>query len=387
MAERADHVPQQEGDPGHLERHAHRREQVPQLETAFRQKGVDPAWHAEHTGKVLWDEREVEPDEEQPEVPLAQPLVQHPAGHLGEPVVERGEHGEDETTDQDEVKVRDHEVGLGELPVERHDRQHHARNPGAQELQQKRNAEQHRSRHPDPAAPHGPDPVEELDPGGNTNETGRDRKERVRSRRHPDREHMVGPHPHTDESDRHGGRDHHGVAEDHLARKHRDDFGHEAEAGQHQHVDFRMPKPPEEVPPQHGGAARLGVEEVGPQRSIQKEENQHRGERRDHDQDHALGHERDPGEERHPPERHALRAHREDGGPDVHGARDAAEPDDDETDDPVVSGIASRVGRLGQRRVREPPEIGSGGAAKERRGRDVAGVEQQAPEAGDPEGK
>ena len=50
--------------------------------------GVDAPGHAEQTGDVHREEAEVEADEHQPEVPLAEPLVEHPPGHLGEPDVE-----------------------------------------------------------------------------------------------------------------------------------------------------------------------------------------------------------------------------------------------------------------------------------------------------------
>ena len=43
------------------------------------------------------------------------------------------------------MKVRDDEVGVAELPVERRSRQHDAGQSGDQELEQERNAEQHRA--------------------------------------------------------------------------------------------------------------------------------------------------------------------------------------------------------------------------------------------------
>ena len=49
--------------------------------------GVAPR-HALDAEQVLHEEGRVEPDEEQPEVDLAEPLVEHPAGELGPPEVE-----------------------------------------------------------------------------------------------------------------------------------------------------------------------------------------------------------------------------------------------------------------------------------------------------------
>jgi hypothetical protein len=46
------------------------------------------AGHALVAQPVLHQERGVEADERQPEVQLAQPLVEEPAGHLGEPEID-----------------------------------------------------------------------------------------------------------------------------------------------------------------------------------------------------------------------------------------------------------------------------------------------------------
>jgi hypothetical protein len=62
-------------------------------------------------------EREVEPDEEDGEAGLAEAFVEHPAGELGEPVVDRGEHPEGEGRHH-VVEVGDHEVGVMDLKVD-----------------------------------------------------------------------------------------------------------------------------------------------------------------------------------------------------------------------------------------------------------------------------
>ena len=63
-------------------------------------------------------EGEMEADEEEPEVPLAERLAHHAAGDLGVPVVEGAEEREDDRADQHVVEVSDDEVGVAELPVE-----------------------------------------------------------------------------------------------------------------------------------------------------------------------------------------------------------------------------------------------------------------------------
>ena len=63
---------------------------------------------------MLHEEREVEADEGHPEVHRAEALVQHPAGDLGEPVVDAGVEREHRSTEQHVVHVRDDEVGVGD---------------------------------------------------------------------------------------------------------------------------------------------------------------------------------------------------------------------------------------------------------------------------------
>ena len=92
----------------------------------FRRIGVDAARHAVEPEDVHREERHVEADEEQPEIPLAEPLAQHAAGDLREPVVERAEQREHRAADQHVVEMRDDEERVVHLQVERHRREHHA---------------------------------------------------------------------------------------------------------------------------------------------------------------------------------------------------------------------------------------------------------------------
>jgi hypothetical protein len=61
----------------------------------------------------------VEADEQQPEVDLAQPFVEHAAGHLRPPEIEPGEHREHHGAEHHIVEVGDDEVAVGELEVQR----------------------------------------------------------------------------------------------------------------------------------------------------------------------------------------------------------------------------------------------------------------------------
>ena len=111
---------------------------------------------------------------------LAEPLVEQPPGHLREPVVDRGEDGEQQAADQHVVEVRDDEVRVGELPVERR-RPPASRRSGrrTRNWNRKRGAEQHRRGEADLAAPHRADPVEDLDAGRHGDEHRRDGEEGV----------------------------------------------------------------------------------------------------------------------------------------------------------------------------------------------------------------
>ncbi len=79
---------------------------------------------------------------------------------------------------------------------------------------------------------------------------------------HADGEHVVRPHAEADEADADRRRDHGRIAEDGLAREDGNDLVGEGEGRQHQDVDLGMAEDPEEVHPEHGGAAGLRIEEV-----------------------------------------------------------------------------------------------------------------------------
>ena len=76
---------------------------APTVETRFQKSrpklgavGVDAARHAHQAEEVHREEGDVEADEHEPEVQLAEALVHQPPGDLREPVVDPGEEPEDE---------------------------------------------------------------------------------------------------------------------------------------------------------------------------------------------------------------------------------------------------------------------------------------------------
>ena len=94
-------------------------DQVPHSPAPVELIGVNPARHPENARDMHEIEREMEADQEKPKMPLAQRLIHHAAGHLGKPIIEGGENGEENCAHQDIVEVRDHEIRAAQLPVER----------------------------------------------------------------------------------------------------------------------------------------------------------------------------------------------------------------------------------------------------------------------------
>src|SRR5262249_25059687 len=157
------------------------------------------------------------------------------------------------------VEVRDDKVRVTELPVEGRAGEHDSGEAGDQELKEESEAEQHRRFELDAAAPQGAEPIEDFDSGGDADGHRGDGEEAVGVGIHADSEHVVRPDAHADESDEDGGADHHRVSEDRFAREDGNDFGDKGEGGEDQDVDFGMPEDPEEMHPERGGSAGLGI--------------------------------------------------------------------------------------------------------------------------------
>src|ERR1700751_2303253 len=99
--------------------------------------------------------RQVKSDHKQPEVHLTQRFDIHPSSHLREPVVESAEKSEQDSAHDHVVEVRNHKIGIAELPIEGRRTQHDPSKTGNQKLKQKRNAEQHWRLEVNLSAPHG----------------------------------------------------------------------------------------------------------------------------------------------------------------------------------------------------------------------------------------
>src|SRR6266545_997795 len=103
-------------------------------------------------------------DREKPKMPKPQFAVQQPAESFWVPVVEASEECVEETANQNVMKVRDNEIRIRKLPVERRNCEHDSRQTGNQKLKQEAETEDHRYFQPNLPAVHRAQPVEDLDP-------------------------------------------------------------------------------------------------------------------------------------------------------------------------------------------------------------------------------
>ena len=195
-------------------------------------------------------ERQVDADEREPEVPVADLLAQHPAGDLREVVVDAARQAHHRAGDEHVVEVRDDEVRVGLLQVGRRRRVHHARDAADREQRDERDRELHRDREAEVAAPHREDPVEDLHAGRDRDQHRRHGEHRVGDRTHADGEHVVRPHAEAEEGDQDARVHHDRVAEERLARERRQDLRHQTERRQDQDVDLWVTEDPEQVLPE-----------------------------------------------------------------------------------------------------------------------------------------
>ena len=124
---------------------------------------------------------------------FAQPLVEHPAGDLGCPVVEPAEEGEDEPAHDRVVEVRKHEEAPVHGDVDRDVGQEHAGDAADQEVEEHAQGEQHRHLETDLRFPQRPEADQEDEAGRDRDELGREHEQRPHVRVDPALEQVVLP--------------------------------------------------------------------------------------------------------------------------------------------------------------------------------------------------
>ena len=268
------------------------------------------------------EERDVEPDEHEPEVQLAELLAHQPAGDLGEPVVEPGEQAEQSATEQHVVEVGDDVVGVVLLVVGRHQGVGHAGEASDHEHRHHADGKEQGCSEPDRAAPQGGRPVEDLHAGGHRDEHRRHRERRVGVRAEADGEHVVRPHAPPHEADEDAREDHRGVAEEGLAAEDRKDLRDDAHGGQDQDVHLRMAEQPEQVLPEERVASGHRVVEGRVPQPVERELEQGDRDDRHGEEQEERGHQGHPHEDGHAHEGHPRRAEVEDGRDEVGGGGD-----------------------------------------------------------------
>src|SRR5439155_5923073 len=123
------------------------------------------------------------------------------AAHLGEPIIETREDAEDGTAEENIVQVRDHEVGIRDLVVERYDRQGCSIQTTNQEHGDKATGKKHRNLEAHLTQGDGRNPVEDLHSGRNGDQRGAGSEKGLRDRRKANSEHMVRPDSEAQETD------------------------------------------------------------------------------------------------------------------------------------------------------------------------------------------
>src|SRR5262249_11317794 len=150
--------------------------------------------HSKNSGEMLRVERQMESDEKQPKLPLAERLAEHFSRGLWKPIIECTEQREHQPAYQNVMKMRYHEIRIGNLPVEWNHGQHHASKTRDQKLKQKADTKEHRCIEPDLSAIHSPEPVEDFDSGREADSHRNKSKEDIGRSRHSHAEHVMGPH-------------------------------------------------------------------------------------------------------------------------------------------------------------------------------------------------
>ena len=107
-----------------------------------------------------------------------------PAEHLRPPVVEAAEDPEDRAAEQHVVEVRDDEVGVGHLPVDRERREEDPREAADREDADEAERPQHRRVERDVPAPDRREPVEDLHARRDRDDHRADHEEDVEPDRH-----------------------------------------------------------------------------------------------------------------------------------------------------------------------------------------------------------
>src|ERR1700712_3641366 len=108
------------------------------------------------------EERDIEADEEDPKVDLAELLVEHAPSHLREPIGYCAEEREDSAADENVVEVGDDEVSIMHLEIDRDRCDEDAGHAAHDEDEEEAEDPPHRRLQDDLTRSHSRDPAEDL---------------------------------------------------------------------------------------------------------------------------------------------------------------------------------------------------------------------------------
>ncbi len=329
-------------------------ELVPEIKAHVGSVGIDSPRHPEFANEMHREERRIICPRRYPEMPLAKRLIQHSTGDLRPIIVERRQDAHQYAAEKHIVEMGNDEVTIGLLEVDRGAGMHDAAEAADREFDEKAHSEQHRGGKPQAPAPYGRDPAKNLDAGRDRNEHRGYRERAVRHRSHAGREHVMAPHAVGQKRNQDQRVRHHRIAEQGLAREHRDYFRDHPEGRQGHNVDFGMAEYPEQVLPQDRGRTRDDLVVIGAEIAIHEQEDEADRQRGKGEQDQNDGHQQRPDKHGHPHEGHARRAHIDDGDEEVKRAHHGRDAQDEQSDVEEIDIRAGRIVARGQIGVPEP---------------------------------
>ena len=187
-----DHVEQERDDRHPQQKGPQAGKHVPEGE--LRVIGGHPAWHPHQAEGMHGQEVEIGAYEGEQEVQLAQPLVGHAAGELGEPVIDGSEDAHHGGAIDHIVEVAHHKISVIDVNIDRHGGQHDAGDAGKNEVDQAAQAEQHRCGELQLAAPDRAQPGEHLHTGGHGDQHRGEHEQIAHPLWYSAREEVVNPH-------------------------------------------------------------------------------------------------------------------------------------------------------------------------------------------------
>ena len=115
---------------------------------------------------------QIRSDECKPEMDLAEPVVPHPSGDLGIPVIDSPKNHQNRRNAHHHMKMRDDEICAGQRNVHADVAEKQSGQPAIYEREDETDGKQHRHREVDIAAPQREHPVVDFDRRRNGNDEG-----------------------------------------------------------------------------------------------------------------------------------------------------------------------------------------------------------------------